>query len=57
MTDRLLINAIKEYMALSVDERINHDRAQRRSWVKGNLKLSNPQLSDEEIDKIVEAVL
>lgn len=36
------------------EERIEHDKAQKKSWVYGQVKLSNPNVTKEMVNRIVE---
>lgn len=51
--DRLLLQAMKLFDSMTPEEQIQHLKAQAKSWVYGNCKLSNPNVTREMVDRIV----
>lgn len=49
--DALLARSIAAFEALSDDEKREMRRAQRISWVYGNLALNNPSITREMVEK------
>ena len=44
----------EQWDLLTPEEQAEHVKAQKKSWVYGNCKLSNPNVTREMVDKIVE---
>jgi len=55
--DALVKAAVDRFNALSPAEQAAHRRAQRRSWVIGEMGIEHPEMSREEIERLVDAVV
>jgi hypothetical protein len=55
--DELLKKAIAAFDALTPEQQREHRRAQRRSWVIGEMLLEHPEMSREEAERLVDSVL
>ena len=51
----LIRASIAAFEALPPDEKLAVRRAQRRSWVLGELMLAHPEMTREEAEKLVDA--
>lgn len=54
--DALLRRAVAAFDALSPEEKREHMRAQRKSWVIGEMLLENPEMTREEAARIYDEV-
>lgn len=52
--DELIRKSIAEYEAMTPEQKKAMHRAQRISWVYGNLALSNPSITREMVEKAAE---
>jgi hypothetical protein len=50
--DALIKESIKAFAAMSPEQKREHLRAQRISWVYGNISLANPSITREMVEKI-----
>jgi hypothetical protein len=55
--DHLMALAVRKYHAMSPEERAEMHRAQRRSWLRGEIGLEHPELTDEEIERRIDNAL
>lgn len=51
----LLKKAADAYEALSPLEKARHNYDQKRSWVRGEMGLEYPDMTPEEIDRLIDA--
>ncbi len=54
--DRLIKEAIAKFDALSPEQQREHRRAQRKSWVLGEMMLEHPEMTREQAEEIYQAL-
>jgi hypothetical protein len=52
--DELVRRAKEAFDRLTPEEQAAHRDAQRRSWVYGNVALSNPEVTREMVDRVID---
>ena len=55
--DRLIALAVEKVKAMTPGELSAMRRAQRLSWLRGEIGIEHPELSDEEIERLILKVL
>lgn len=54
--DALVKEAIKRFDALTPEQQAAHRRAQRKSWVIGNMLLDHPEMTREYAERIYDSL-
>ncbi len=54
--DRLIKEAVAKFDALSPEQQREHRRAQRKSWVLGEMMLEHPEMTREQAEEIYQAL-
>lgn len=55
--DALLRQAVAAFEAMTPEQKREHRRAQRKSWVVGETMLEHPEMSREQAEKLYEEAL
>lgn len=53
----LIAEAQAKFAAMTPAEQARHNALQRRSWVRGEMMLEHPEMTEEQVNKLIDQVL